>query len=114
VVSDQIKQVMEIQRDLEALRLRISPEVLRAFKEVALSDRRLAYLTSRPNEVRTYRKMLGIVPVYKRVDTCGAEFESSRHIFTQLTKTEDEAGPTDRRKIMILGSGPNRIDRNRI
>ena len=108
---DQIKQVMEIQRDLEGLTLEeISPEVLRAFKEVALSDRRLAYLTSRTeNEVRTYRKMLGIVPVYKRVDTCGAEFESFTPYLYSTYETEDEAGPTDRRKIMILGSGPNRI-----
>jgi len=108
---DQIKQVMEIQRDLEGLTLEeISPEVLRAFKEVALSDRRLAYLTNRTeNEVRTYRKKLGIVPVYKRVDTCGAEFESFTPYLYSTYETEDEADPTDRRKIMILGSGPNRI-----
>ena len=108
---DQIKQVMEIQRDLEGLTLEeISPEVLRAFKEVALSDRRLAYLTSRTeDEVRTYRKKLGIVPVYKRVDTCGAEFESFTPYLYSTYETEDEADPTERRKIMILGSGPNRI-----
>jgi carbamoyl-phosphate synthase large subunit len=52
-------------------------DLLRAFKEAALSDRRLAYLTSRSeDEVRAYRKSLGLIPVYKRVDTCGAEFES--------------------------------------
>ena len=108
---DQIQQVMEIQRDLEGLTLEeISPEVLRAFKEVALSDRRLAYLTNRTeDEVRAYRKKLGIVPVYKRVDTCGAEFESFTPYLYSTYETEDEANPTDRRKIMILGSGPNRI-----
>jgi carbamoyl-phosphate synthase large subunit len=83
---------------------------LRAFKEVALSDRRLAYLTNRTeDEVRNYRKKLGIVPVYKRVDTCGAEFESYTPYLYSTYETEDEAAPTNRRKIMILGSGPNRI-----
>ncbi len=108
---DQLQQVMEIQRDIEGLKLEdISPDVLREFKEVALSDRRLAYLTGKSeDEVRAYRKQLGIVPVYKRVDTCGAEFESHTPYLYSTYETEDEANPTDRRKIMILGSGPNRI-----
>ncbi len=108
---DQLKQVMEIQLDVEGSKLEdISPDELRAFKEVALSDRRLAYLTERSeDEVREYRKQLGIVPVYKRVDTCGAEFESHTPYLYSTYEAEDEAQPTDRRKIMILGSGPNRI-----
>ena len=108
---DQLQQVMDIQRDIEGARLEdISAEQLRAFKEVALSDRRLAYLTERSeDEVRDYRKQLGIVPVYKRVDTCGAEFESHTPYLYSTYETEDEAAPTDQRKIMILGSGPNRI-----
>ena len=108
---DQLQQVMEIQKDIEGLKLEdISPEALREFKEVALSDRRLAYLTERSeDEVRAYRKQLGIVPVYKRVDTCGAEFESHTPYLYSTYETEDESNPTDRRKIMILGSGPNRI-----
>ncbi|HEU4712236.1 MAG TPA: carbamoyl-phosphate synthase large subunit [Pyrinomonadaceae bacterium] len=108
---DQLQQVMEIQRDIEGSKLEdISPEVLRRFKEVALSDRRLAYLTERSeDEVRAYRKQLGIVPVYKRVDTCGAEFESHTPYLYSTYEEEDESQPTDARKIMILGSGPNRI-----
>jgi carbamoyl-phosphate synthase large subunit len=108
---DQLQQVMDIQTDVEGSKLEdISGEELRAFKEVALSDRRLAYLTERSeDEVREYRKSLGIVPVYKRVDTCGAEFESYTPYLYSTYETEDEAAPTDRRKIMILGSGPNRI-----
>ncbi len=108
---DQLQQVMEIQRNIEGLKLEeISPDVLREFKEVALSDRRLAYLTEvSEDEVRAYRKQLGIIPVYKRVDTCGAEFESHTPYLYSTFETEDEANPTDRRKIMILGSGPNRI-----
>src|SRR5256714_657369 len=85
-------------------------DLLRAFKEAALSDRRLAYLTKRSeDEVRAYRKKLGLIPVYKRVDTCGAEFESYTPYLYSTFEEEDEAQPTDRRKIMILGSGPNRI-----
>jgi carbamoyl-phosphate synthase large subunit len=108
---DQLKQVMEIQEQIQGKTLEDIPlESLRAFKEAALSDRRLAYLTRRTeDEVRAYRKKLGLVPVYKRVDTCGAEFESYTPYLYSTYEEEDEAQPTDRRKIMILGSGPNRI-----
>ena len=107
----QLQEVMEIQKGIEGRKLEdISPELLRSFKEVALSDRRLAYLTAKSeDEVREYRKGLGVIPVYKRVDTCGAEFESFTPYLYSTYETENEAAPTDRRKIMILGSGPNRI-----
>src|SRR6266478_6304942 len=108
---DQLKQVMEIQERIEGKTLEeIPPDLLRAFKEAALTDRRLAYLTGRTeDEVRAYRKGSGLIPVYKRVDTCGAEFESYTPYLYSTYETECEAAPTDRRKIMILGSGPNRI-----
>src|SRR6266496_3345852 len=120
---DQLKQVMEIQREVESVTPapasgpngapaleNIPLELLRAFKEAALSDRRLAYLTKRSeDEVRAFRKNLGLVPVYKRVDTCGAEFDSYTPYLYSTYEEEDEAQPTDRPKIMILGSGPNRI-----
>ncbi len=120
---DQLKQVMEIQREVESVTPapasgpngapaleNIPLDLLRAFKEAALSDRRLAYLTKRSeDEVRAFRKNLGLVPVYKRVDTCGAEFESYTPYLYSTYEEEDEAQPTDRPKIMILGSGPNRI-----
>jgi carbamoyl-phosphate synthase large subunit len=107
----QLQEVMNIQRDIEGSKLQdIDAEELHAFKEVALSDRRLAYLTdTTEDEVRSYRKQLGIVPVYKRVDTCGAEFESFTPYLYSTYEFEDESAPTSRRKIMILGSGPNRI-----
>jgi carbamoyl-phosphate synthase large subunit len=89
---------------------RIPLALLRSFKEAALSDRRLAYLTNlSEGEVRAYRKSLGLIPVYKRVDTCAAEFESHTPYLYSTYEEEDEAAPTDRKKIMILGSGPNRI-----
>jgi carbamoyl-phosphate synthase large subunit len=108
---EQLKDVMQIQREVEGKKLEeIGPDLLRTFKEVALSDRRLAYLTERSeDEVRDYRKKMGVVPVYKRVDTCGAEFESFTPYLYSTYEEEDESAPTDRRKIMILGSGPNRI-----
>jgi carbamoyl-phosphate synthase large subunit len=108
---EQLQDVMRIQDRIEDRRLEDVPaEVIRAAKEAALSDRRIAYLTeSSETEVRAYRKRLGIVPVYKRVDTCGAEFESFTPYLYSTYEEEDEAEPTEKRKIMILGSGPNRI-----
>src|SRR5213082_728480 len=108
---EQIQDVMLIQDRIEDRKLEDVPaEVIRAAKEAALSDRRIAYLTkSSEDEVRAHRKRLGIIPVYKRVDTCGAEFESFTPYLYSTYEEEDEAAPTDHRKIMILGSGPNRI-----
>jgi carbamoyl-phosphate synthase large subunit len=108
---EQLQDVMQIQDEIEGQRLEDVPEeALRTAKEYALSDRRIAYLTgSTEDEVRAHRKRLGLVPVYKRVDTCGAEFESYTPYLYSTYETEDESAPTDKRKIMILGSGPNRI-----
>jgi carbamoyl-phosphate synthase large subunit len=108
---EQLQDVMRIQDRIEDRQLKDVPtEVLRAAKEAALSDRRIAYLTENTeDEVRAHRKRLGITPVYKRVDTCGAEFESFTPYLYSTYEEEDEAEPTDERKIMILGSGPNRI-----
>jgi carbamoyl-phosphate synthase large subunit len=108
---EQLQDVMRIQARIDGRRLRDVPaEVLRAAKEYALSDRRIAYLTeTTEDDVREYRKQLGIVPVYKRVDTCGAEFESFTPYLYSTYEEEDESAPTANRKIIILGSGPNRI-----
>ncbi len=108
---EQLQDVMQIQYEITGKKLEeISAETLRRVKEVALSDRRIAYLTeSSEDEVRAYRKRIGVVPVYKRVDTCGAEFESFTPYLYSTYEEEDEAAPTSERKIMILGSGPNRI-----
>jgi carbamoyl-phosphate synthase large subunit len=108
---EQLKDVMEIQERIEGRKLgEVAPEDLRAAKEAALSDRRIAFLTgSTELEVRAHRKRIGIAPVYKRVDTCGAEFESFTPYLYSTYEEEDEATPSDKKKIMILGSGPNRI-----
>src|SRR5438045_5912224 len=70
----------------------------------------MAALTARSEtEVREERHALGVRPVYKRVDTYAAEFEASTPYLYSTYETENEANPTDRRKVIILGSGPNRI-----
>ncbi|MBX7056312.1 MAG: carbamoyl-phosphate synthase large subunit [Pyrinomonadaceae bacterium] len=108
---DQLKQVMDLQKAMGAVRLDdISDDMMLNLKEFGLSDRRLSFLTNSPEvDVRNYRKSQGIRPVYKRVDTCGAEFESYTPYLYSTYEEECEAEPTERRKIMILGSGPNRI-----
>jgi carbamoyl-phosphate synthase large subunit len=108
---DQLKQVMELQAEIDSRPLtEIEPDTLRLSKEYGLSDRRLFYLTGAAEaDVREHRKKLGITPVYKRVDTCAAEFESFTPYMYSTYEQECEAEPTARRKIMILGSGPNRI-----
>jgi carbamoyl-phosphate synthase large subunit len=108
---EQLQEVMLLQKRIETRNLNDVPsEVLRTAKEYALSDRRIAYLTnSTETEVRKRRKDLEITPVYKRVDTCGAEFESHTPYLYSTYEEECEAEPTTRQKIMILGSGPNRI-----
>jgi len=83
---------------------------LLCWKRNGFSDRQLAKLTERSeSEVRDERHALGIRPVYKRVDTCAAEFEASTPYLYSTYETENEAEPTSRRKVVILGSGPNRI-----
>jgi carbamoyl-phosphate synthase large subunit len=108
---EQLNEVMQLQESIDEENLNdISTDVLRAAKEFGLSDRRLAFLTkSSEREVREHRKNLNIAPVYKRVDTCGAEFESDTPYLYSTYEEESEAAPTSRKKIMILGSGPNRI-----
>ncbi|MEO6392984.1 MAG: carbamoyl-phosphate synthase large subunit [Pyrinomonadaceae bacterium] len=108
---EQLQDVMRLQDRIEDRKLNDVPiEVLRTAKEYALSDRRIAYLTNETEAVvREHRKSLGIAPVFKRVDTCGAEFESFTPYLYSTYEEECEAAPVDRPKIMILGSGPNRI-----
>ena len=83
---------------------------LRPAKQLGFSDARLAALWGMSEaDIRELRWARGIHPVYKRVDTCGAEFEAHTPYLYSTYEDECEARPTDRRKIMILGSGPNRI-----
>ena len=83
---------------------------LRYLKEIGFSDFQIAVLTKTDEyAVRHYRKNLGIIPVFKTVDTCAAEFESDTPYHYSTYETENEAIRTDNKKVVILGSGPNRI-----
>ncbi|MCG6874868.1 MAG: carbamoyl-phosphate synthase large subunit [Betaproteobacteria bacterium] len=88
----------------------ISADELRELKRAGFSDRRLARLLgSSGDAVRERRIALGVRPVYKRVDTCAAEFATRTAYMYSTYEEECEAEPTDRGKIMVLGGGPNRI-----
>ncbi|MEA3361865.1 MAG: carbamoyl-phosphate synthase large subunit [Thermodesulfobacteriota bacterium] len=85
-------------------------DLLREAKQYGFSDRRLAFLWGITEyDVRDMRHNLAVLPVYKRVDTCAAEFEAFTPYLYSTYESECEAEPTDKRKIMILGGGPNRI-----
>src|SRR6185295_7018823 len=108
---DQLAQVMEFQDSLDAKPLTdYSLDEIRTAKEYGLSDRRLFYLTgSSETDVREHRKRSGIAPVYKRVDTCGGEFESFTPYLYSTYESRTEVVDTGRKRIMVLGGGPNRI-----
>jgi carbamoyl-phosphate synthase large subunit len=108
---DQIKQIVELEMELDDQNLsEISKEQLRELKRKGFSDRRLAYLfNTTEKEVREKRHKLGIRPVYKRVDTCAAEFAAKTAYMYSTYEEECEANPSSRRKVMVLGGGPNRI-----
>ncbi len=106
----QIRQIVDAERELAALAPEERSGRLAEAKRMGFSDRRLADLwTSSEDEVRSLRRSLGISPVYKRVDTCAAEFRAHTPYLYSTYERECEARPTDRRKVMILGGGPNRI-----
>ncbi len=82
-----------------------------AVKQQGYSDRQIAFATKRhEDEVRQYRQSLGVIPVYKTVDTCAAEFEAlTPYYYSTYELGESEVLPSDKQKVMILGGGPNRI-----
>jgi carbamoyl-phosphate synthase large subunit len=115
----QIEQIVKIELELETTTLdAIDADTLRALKQKGFSDRRLArQLKTTDTAIREKRIALGVRPVYKRVDTCAAEFETNTaYLYSTYesahalnTSSECEAAPTDKKKIMVLGGGPNRI-----
>ena len=107
----QIKQIVDIELALEQKTLAdLNYDILRRLKQSGFSDRRLAFLLDTSEaEVRKLRHQLGVRPVYKRVDTCAAEFSTSTAYMYSTYDDECEAEPTDRKKIIVLGGGPNRI-----
>ena len=110
----QIEQIVKIELELETTTLdEIDAATLRALKQKGFSDRRLAkQLKTTDTAIREKRIALGVRPVYKRVDTCAAEFETNTaYLYStyEAEGSECEAAPTNRKKIMVLGGGPNRI-----
>jgi len=104
---DQIQQIADVKERIVA---GLDRETLREAKRTGFSDARIAELRgTTESAVRERRHADGILPVYKRVDTCAAEFDSHTPYLYSTYEEECEADPTDRRKVLILGSGPNRI-----
>jgi carbamoyl-phosphate synthase large subunit len=107
----QFSQIVELQRSAALVGLRgMSPDMLRTLKRAGIGDRELAtVLGTDEGAVRSTRLELDIKPAYKRIDTCAAEFESFTPYMYGTYERECEAEPTSRAKVVILGSGPNRI-----
>ena len=107
----QIKDIVDTEMVLDDMSLEdIDASRLRGLKRKGFSDRRLAkLLKSTELAVRERRHSLGVRPVYKRVDTCAAEFSTTTAYLYSTYEEECEAEPTNKKKIMVLGGGPNRI-----
>ena len=114
----QIEEIVKIELDLDKLYAEkgegalaaLDAQTLRTLKQKGFSDRRLAKLLHTTDKaVREARKALNVRPVYKRVDTCAAEFASNTAYMYSTYDEECEAAPTNKKKIMVLGGGPNRI-----
>ena len=107
----QIKELIDIEKRVAQVKLEdITKEEMLFLKKKGFSDKRLAsVLDVKEADVRRRRHALDVHPVYKRVDTCAAEFETRTAYMYSTYQDECEAMPTDRKKIMVLGGGPNRI-----
>ena len=107
----QLRDIYDLETELSShTGASIPADVLRKAKEVGFSDQSLAQIFSTSEEtVRALRKSKGIWPTYKMVDTCAAEFEAVTPYYYSTYESEDEVKPSTRKKVMILGSGPNRI-----
>ena len=107
----QIKEIVDLETSLEPRRAdQLDAGELRELKRKGFSDRRLAHLLrTTEHEIRALRHRLGVRPVFKRVDTCAAEFDTRTAYMYSTYEEECESRPTDRRKVIVLGGGPNRI-----
>lgn len=107
----QVKELVDIENRLKEYSLpELSKEEMLFLKKKGFSDRRIAKLLKvKEDQVRARRHEFGIRPVYKRVDTCAGEFPTDTAYMYSTYEEESEVNPSDRRKTMILGGGPNRI-----
>ena len=112
----QIREIIETEAEIKAKGLPATAGAFRRLKALGFSDTRLGKLTNTPAETVTQkRRALGVRPVFKRIDTCAAEFASPTAYMYSTYETPfagtvaDEAAPSDKKKVIILGGGPNRI-----
>jgi carbamoyl-phosphate synthase large subunit len=107
----QIHQLIEMEAQLKAIGMKgLNKDVLRRYKKKGFSDARIATLLKTDEKaVRLLRHSMDVRPVYKRVDTCAAEFATNTAYLYSSYDEECEAAPSDKKKIMVLGGGPNRI-----
>jgi carbamoyl-phosphate synthase large subunit len=108
---ENIRDIIHLEAKIKKTPLKkMTPALLKQIKEYGFSDKYVAMQAGVDEKAfRQYRKDKGVSAVYKRVDTCGAEFSAATPYLYSTYEDECEAAPTDRRKIMILGGGPNRI-----
>ncbi|MEH2215917.1 MAG: carbamoyl-phosphate synthase large subunit [Nostoc sp.] len=108
---DKFQQLLDVEKFLKRTPLQqLTKEQLYEVKRDGYSDRQIAYATkTTEDEVRAYRKSLEIIPVYKTVDTCAAEFEAFTPYYYSTYEEETEVMPATKPKVLILGGGPNRI-----
>jgi carbamoyl-phosphate synthase large subunit len=105
----QVRAIVEMEETLRAAPA-LERELLRQAKQSGFSDRQLAFLRATDEKsIRALRKSLGVIPVYKTVDTCGAEFQAETPYHYSTYEQENEALRSGKKKVMILGGGPNRI-----
>jgi carbamoyl-phosphate synthase large subunit len=110
---EQIRQIVATEEEIKGHRGKaeaLTAEFLRTVKQMGFSDRRVATLLGRrEDEMRALRSQAGVHAVFRAVDTCGAEFAAYTPYLYSTYEGEDESRPTQRKKVMILGGGPNRI-----
>ncbi|WP_427160458.1 carbamoyl-phosphate synthase large subunit [Aliinostoc sp. HNIBRCY26] len=108
---DKMQQILEVEKFLKRTPLKqLTKEQMYGVKRDGFSDRQIAFATkTTEDEVRAYRQELGVIPVYKTVDTCAAEFEAFTPYYYSTYEEETEVLPASKPKVMILGGGPNRI-----
>lgn len=106
-----LKEIFEESEKIKGLKLEeIDEEKMKKLKQMGFSDYQIAFLTDSSEEkVREYRKSLGIKPTFKLIDTCAAEFEAYTPYYYSTYEVENESRVSKNRKVMIIGSGPNRI-----
>jgi carbamoyl-phosphate synthase large subunit len=113
---EQLQGIIDLENRVKTHGLPATPGAFRQLKAAGFSDSRLGSLTGKSEgEIRAFRRSLGVRPVYKRIDTCAAEFATPTAYMYSTYQPDfaghqaDESRPTDKKKIMILGGGPNRI-----